>query len=387
MPLSLSRKSECVMQSEIRNMSIECTRAGGINLSQGVCDTDVPENVRRAAQAAIDEGFNIYTRFDGLKELRNSLARKLQRQGITANPEGEIIVSAGSTGVFYSACLALLNPGDEVILFEPYYGYHVSTLRAVDAVPAYVTMKTPDWTFTPQDLENARTSKTRAIMVNTPANPSGKIFKRAELEQIAAFAKQHDLFIFTDEIYEYFVYDGWEHISPLTMPGLRERIIGISGLSKTFSITGWRIGYGVCDAKWAQTLGYFSDLVYVCAPSPLQIGVARGLDEIPADYYGKLAKEYQAKRDKCCAALEKAGMTPHVPQGAYYILADTTRIPGKTSKEKAMHLLKESGVASVPGEAFFHRPEDGLNLTRFCYAKQPADLDEACRRLERYGRR
>ncbi|HYF50445.1 MAG TPA: aminotransferase class I/II-fold pyridoxal phosphate-dependent enzyme, partial [Planctomycetota bacterium] len=163
--------------------------------------------------------------------------------------------------------------------------------------------------------------------------------------------------------------------------------IGISGLSKTFSITGWRIGYGVCDAKWAQTLGYFSDLVYVCAPSPLQIGVARGLDAIPSEYYAKLAKEYQAKRDKCCAALEKAGMKPYVPQGAYYILADTSRIPGKTSKEKAMHLLKESGVASVPGEAFFHRADDGLNLTRFCYAKQPKDLDEACRRLERYGRR
>ncbi|HYF52455.1 MAG TPA: pyridoxal phosphate-dependent aminotransferase, partial [Planctomycetota bacterium] len=286
MALSLSRKSECVMQSEIRNMSIECAKVGGINLSQGVCDTEVPVEVRRAAQAAIDEGFNIYTRYDGLKELRASLSRKLQRQGIKADPEGEIVVSAGSTGVFYSACLALLNPGDEVILFEPYYGYHVSTLRAVDAVPAYVTMRAPDWTFTAQDLENARTPKTRAIMVNTPANPSGKIFKRSELEQIAAFAQKHDLFIFTDEIYEYFVYDGWEHVSPLTIPGIRERAIGISGLSKTFSVTGWRIGYGVCDAKWAQTLGYFSDLVYVCAPSPLQIGVARGLDAIPSDYYG-----------------------------------------------------------------------------------------------------
>jgi len=382
MPLKLGARHEWVLQSEIRNMSIECDRIGGINLSQGVCDTEVPPVVRRAAQEAIDNGVNSYTRYDGLDELREAIASKQKRfTGMDVNPLDEIVVSAGSTGALYCACLSLLDPGDEVILFEPYYGYHVSTLVATQAVPVYVRMNLPGWTFSEEDLEGAVTFRTRGIIVNSPANPSGKVFSRRELETIARFAVKHDLFVFTDEIYEHFIYDGQEHIPPATLPGMKERTITISGLSKTFSITGWRIGYCICDAKWSQAIGYFNDLVYVCAPAPLQLGVAAGLLKLGQEYYQGLSREYLEKRDKICGSLRKAGLEPNVPQGAYYVLADISRLPGKSSKERAMYLLRKAGVACVPGEAFYH-DDAGEHLARFCYAKENAILDEACRRLE-----
>jgi len=362
-------------------MSIECDRINGINLSQGVCDLEVPAEVRQGAQKAIDAGINTYSRYDGLAELREAIAYKQNLfTGIEVNPETEIIVSAGTTGAFYCACLALLDPGDEVILFEPYYGYHVSTLVATQAAPVYVRLEPPGWTFSDQDLEDVISAKTRGIMINTPANPSGKVFSREELERLAAFAAKHDLFVFTDEIYEHFVYDGKGHIPPAALPGMKERTITISGLSKTFSITGWRIGYSISEAKWAQTIGYFNDLVYVCAPAPLQMGVAKGLLNLGVDYYENLAKEYVNKRDRICAALSQARLTPYKPQGAYYILADISRIPGEGSKEKAMNLLRQSGVACVPGEAFYH-DDSGENLARFCFAKEDAVLAEACRRI------
>lgn len=382
MALELSARHDWVMQSEIRNMSIECDRVGGINLSQGVCDTEVPRAVRLGAQSAIDEGINIYTRYDGLEELRKAIAAKQKIfTGLEMDPEREIIVSAGATGALYCACLALLNPGDEVIVFEPYYGYHISTLVATQAVPVYVQLHPPAWSFDLASLEKAVTTRTKAILINTPANPSGKVFSRKELEHLATFASRHDLFVFTDEIYEHFLYDGCRHIPPATLPGMRERTITISGLSKTFSITGWRIGYCLCDARWAQTIGYFNDLVYVCAPAPLQMGVARGLEALGADYYESLSREYAGKRDRVCHALKKAGLNPHVPQGAYYILADISGLPGKNSKERAMYLLERTGVASVPGEAFYDG-DGGENLARFCFAKEDAVLEEACKRLQ-----
>lgn len=383
MALELSRRREWVMQSEIRNMSIECDRIGGINLSQGVCDTEVPPIVRQAAREAMDNGINTYTRYDGLDELRDAIAVKQERfTGMRVDPQKEIVVSAGATGALYCACLALLNPGDEVILFEPYYGYHVSTLIATEAVPVYVRTSPPDWSFQIEDLEKVVTPRTRVILINTPANPSGKVFSRAELELLAGFAIRHDLFVFTDEIYEHFIYDGCPHIPPATVAGMAERTITISGLSKTFSITGWRVGYSISDSRWTQAIGYFNDLVYVCAPAPLQMGVARGLLSLPVSYYKGLALEYKTKRDNLCAALSKAGLEPYEPRGAYYILADISRLPGKDSKERAMGLLEKTGVACVPGEAFYH-DHAGENLARFCYAKKDEILDEACLRIER----
>lgn len=386
MGLKLSDRHSSVMQSEIRNMSIECARIGGINLSQGVCDTPVPLSVREGVTEAIERGINIYTHYSGLKELRDAIAEKEHRfSGMSVDPDSEIIVSAGATGAMYCAFQALLNPGDEVIVFEPYYGYHISTLRAVDAVPVYVRMAPPDWSFTTEDLERHISPRTAGIILNTPGNPSGKVFSRKEIELIAAFAQRHDLFVFTDEIYEHFIYDGLHHISPATLPGMKERTITISGSSKTFSVTGWRIGYAICDTKWAQAIGYFNDLIYVCAPAPLQIGVARGMMMLGDDYYQGLSVEYSAKRDKFCSSLERAGLTPYVPKGAYYVLADVSHLPGKTSKERAMYILRETGVAAVPGNAFFH-DESGENMVRFCYAKEDHILDEACQRLEQLQR-
>lgn len=367
-------------------MSIECARVGGINLAQGVCDTLVPAPVREAAHLGIENGTNSYTRFDGLGQLREAIARKIAHyNGIKADPETDIVVSAGSTGAFYCACLALLDPGDEVILFEPYYGYHLNTLRAVEAVPRYVTLQPPDWSFSITELERAAGSRTKAIVLGTPGNPSGKVFARMELETIAEFAARHDLFIFTDEIYEYFLYDGRSHLSPGALPGMAERTITISGFSKTFSITGWRIGYAVSPARWARRIGYMNDLIYVCAPSPLQYGVAIGLSQLDDSFYQQLSFEYARKRNRLCAALAQTGLHPHVPQGAYYVLANVSSLPGKNSKEKAMFMLEQSGVASVPGEAFYH-DGGGKDLVRFCFAKPEEELEEACRRLEHLSR-
>ena len=224
MGLMASNRQEQVLQSDIRTMSIACGRVGGINLSQGVCDTPVPEAVLRGAQKAVADGFNIYTHFAGLKELRAAIAQKQRRfSGMDMDPESEIIVSAGATGAMYCAFLALLNPGDEVIVFEPFYGYHVNTLHAAQAVPVFVRMDPPGWSFTAEHLESRFTERTRGIIVNTPANPSGKVFTRHEIELIADFAIRHDLFVFTDEIYEHFLYDGREHIPPAMLTGMRER--------------------------------------------------------------------------------------------------------------------------------------------------------------------
>lgn len=388
MSRSLSKKSEFVMQSEIRNMSIECDKVGGINLSQGVCNLDVPLAVQSGAQAAIAAGHNAYTRYDGIDAIREAVAHKLRhRYGIDADPENEVVVASGSTGAFYCAALALLDPGDEVILFEPYYGYHLSSLQAVGAAARYVTLKPPHWTFTAQSLEAAVTPKTKGIMVCTPANPSGKVFTRHELELIGEFAKAHDLFIFTDEIYEHFVFDGTEHVPPATMAGMEDRVITISGMSKTFSITGWRIGYCHAHAQWAQTIGYFHDLVYVCAPAPLQVGVADGLRTLKDEYYSDLLGQFVKKRELICTALDEVGFSPYVPQGGYYVLVDISSLPGDSSKERAMHLLAQTGVACVPGEAFYHDPDDGRDLARFCFAKTDQELEDACDRLRRYARR
>jgi aminotransferase len=202
------------------------------------------------------------------------------------------------------------------------------------------------------------------------------------MEGIAAFACRHDLFVFTDEIYEYFLYDGRSHVSMATLPGMGERTITIGGYSKTFSVTGWRIGYSVAAEPWAQAIGAMNDLLYVCAPAPLQIGVASGINELPDEFYRELAGAYQTKRDRFCSALAQAGLAPSIPSGAYYVLADVSKLPGANGKARAMYLLEKTGLAAVPGEAFFSGPE-GANFIRFCYAKTDLDLDEACRRLAR----
>ncbi len=381
MSLKVSSRRHLVAQSEIRSMSIECARVGGINLAQGVCDLPVPEVVIQGAQDAMDRGTNIYTRFDGRYELRKAIADKQKRfTGMEVDPNGQVVASAGATGAFYAACLALLEEGDEVIVFEPYYGYHIVTMASLGIKPVYVTLEPPDWGFSAQSLENAVTAKTRAIILNTPSNPAGKVFSREELGIIADFAEAHDIFVFTDEIYEHFVFDGHEHISPATLPGMARRTITISGLSKVFAITGWRLGYAICDPEWALAIGHFSDLVYVCAPAPLQIGAARGLAELGPDYYQSVSDDHQHKRDLFCDTLRDIGLTPHVPDGAYYTLADVTSLPGDTARERALYLLEKTGVACVPGSAFYQGAV-GESLARFCFAKEMDILEDAMQRL------
>ena len=382
--LALSQLAPGTVQSEIRAMSVACEQMGGINLAQGVCDTPVPAVVEETAIQAIRAGHNIYTRLDGIARLRNAIAAKQQRDyGLAYDPESEILVASGATGGFHAAAMALLNPGDEVLLFEPFYGYHVSTLKSLRIAPVLVPLAEPDWALDSDALKAAVTAKTRAMVLNTPSNPGGKVFSLAEIQEISAICLEHDLFLITDEIYEYFVYDGARHISAAALPGMKERTIVISGFSKTFSVTGWRLGYVTADRKWMGAMSYFHDLTYVCAPSALQHGAAAGLEQLPASFYTELAASHLDKRTRMLSALTDAGLTPSTPAGAYYVLADATRLSGKTAAEKARHLLAVTGVASVAGSAFF-RPGRGENLLRFCFAKKDDELDEACRRLREF---
>ena len=379
--LSLSELAPRVMQSEIRAMTMECDRMGGVNLAQGVCDTEVPEVVAEGAIAAIRAGLNIYTRMDGIARLRSAIATKVERTlGLVVDPEREVLVTSGATGAFHAAAMALLNPGDEVLLFEPFYGYHVNTLKSLRVVSVPVALEAPDWKLDLEAVRAAITPKTRALLINTPSNPAGKVFTRVELEGLAAIAQEFDLFVFTDEIYEHFIYGDAKHLSPATIPGMRERTIVMSGFSKTFSVTGWRVGYLLADAKWLGSIAYFHDLTYVCAPAPMQQGCADGVEQLGVEFYEGLAREHELKRTMIVDALRAAGMAPQVPDGAYYVLASAANLPGATAAEKARTLLARTGVASVAGSAFF-RPGKGEDLLRFCFAKKDEDLKEACRRL------
>jgi aminotransferase len=383
--LHLSQIAPRIIQSEIRSMTVECDAVGGVNLAQGVCDTPLPEVVMEAAIQAIRDGYNIYTRLDGVAVLRQAIAEKLEHyNGMIADPDKEILVASGATGAMASACLALFDPGDQVILFEPFYGYHYNTLVSMRVEPVIVEMEPSTWEIDFDRLRAAITPRTRAVMINSPGNPCGKVFTRPELEAIATVAIEHDLFVLTDEIYEYFIYEGQSHISPATIPGMAERTISISGFSKTFSMTGWRMGYLVASSKWMPAIAYFHDLGYVCAPSPFQYASAAGLRALPDSFYQGLATEYQEKRDKICDALAAAGLTPAVPAGAYYVLADASRVDGETASMKARNLLRATGVGAVAGSAFYGAGR-GENLLRFCFAKQDSELDRACTALRNFG--
>jgi aminotransferase len=382
MPLQPTPRWRDLTRSPIRQMTIECTRLGGVNLAQGICDTPVPEVVLAAARDAVAAGHNAYAPAEGVDELRRALAAHMrQRAGLDYDAD-DVIVTAGATGAFYVAALATLEPGDEVVLFEPSYGYHVHTLHALGAVPRFVPLTPGEWHLDLRALGAAIGPRTRGLVVNTPANPCGKVFTRQELAALGEIARAHDLVVFTDEVYEHFAYDGREHVAPATIPGLRERTVTISALSKTFAITGWRIGWVAAPRPLVATLATLSDLVYVCAPTPLQHGCARGLEVLGDDYFAAIARDHQRKRDRLCDALAGAGLPPSVPEGSYFVLADLSRIRGTNGHERAMGLLRDTGVAAVPGEAFSTGPE-AATTARFCFGKTDADLDEACRRLAR----
>ena len=379
--LGLSELAPGAVQSEIRAMTAECDRIGGVNLAQGVCDTEVPAAVAEGAIKAIRDGLNIYTRMDGIARLRKAIAGKVEgTHGLVLDPEREVMVASGATGAFHAAAMALLNPGDEVLVFEPFYGYHLTALRSMKVVPVPVALTAPDWAVDIEAVRAAVTPRTRAMVLNTPSNPAGKIFTRVELEGLAEIAREFELFVLADEIYEHFVYGDAEHVSPATLEGMRERTILMSGFSKTFSVTGWRLGYLIADAKWMGAIAHFHDLLYVCAPAPLQHGAAAGLEQLPASFYTGMSAQHEVKRGMLLDALRAAGMRAQVPDGAYYVLAEAGDLPGATAAEKARGLLAKTGVAAVAGSAFFS-PGGGEDLLRFCFAKKDAELAEACRRL------
>ena len=378
----ISSRLAGLVQSDIRRMSRECERVEGINLGQGICDLPtIPELVEGAAEA-IASSKATYSKFEGIDLLRERIARKVERfNGYTADPAKEIVVTVGSTGGFAAAAMATLNPGDEVVLFEPYYGYHLNTLKVLGIETKFVPLQLPDWSIDFDALRAAFTAKTKGIVVCTPSNPCGKVFTRDELERIGALCREFGAWAFTDEIYEYIVYDGRRHLSMASIESCRDITITISGFSKTFSITGWRIGYVTAPPRAAQPIGLVNDLLYVCAPTPLQWGVARAL-EIGEEYYRNLAADYQKKRDLLAEAVEEGGFKPYVPQGAYYMLAE---IPEgfESGREVADLLIETARVASVPGPSFYASGR-GDRLLRFCFAKDFAALEEASRRLRAF---
>ncbi len=378
--MRIARRIRDLAQSDIRRMTRECERVGGLNLGQGICDLPTPPLVRDGAIAAIRENRSTYSFAEGARELREAIARKLGRDnGLSADPATEICVTVGASGAYAAAINALLDPGDGVLLFEPYYGYHLNAALVAGLTPEFLTLAPPDFALREEALEAAVTPRTRAVVVCSPSNPSGKMFSRDELAILARVAARRDLLVITDEIYEYIRYDGRAHLSPASIPGLRERTVTIMGLSKTFSITGWRLGYTVAPPEMTRAITLVNDLYFVCAPTPLQLGVAAGFDA-PRSYFDELQSSYQRKREVICQALGDARLPPVVPQGAYYVLADCSRLGFPTAREAAMHVLETTRVASVPGSAFY-RGDGGEKLLRFCFAKDDGVLDDACRRL------
>ena len=282
--------------------------------------------------------------------------------------------------------MALFDPGDEIVLFEPYYGYHLNAAVVAGLGIRTVPLSPPDFAIDPDRVRAALTPRTRAILVNTPMNPCGKVFDREELLAIAEICHEHDLICLTDEVYEYLIYDDRTHVSMASLPGMRDRTITLSSYSKTFSITGWRVGYMCGPAPLAEAVGLVNDLYYICAPAPLQRAVATGVRDLPPAYYADMRADYARKREIFCGVLREVGLEPIVPDGAYYVLADVKSLGCETAKDAAMRLLHEAGVASVPGSAFY-TGATGEGLTRFCYAKRDADLEKACENLTRWAAR
>lgn len=378
--MKLGSRLASLVISDIRSMSLACDAVSGINLGQGICDLPTPPLVADGARAAITANKVVYTAPDGIAPLRAGVAAKVHaRYGLSYDPASEVVITSGATGGFAAACLALFDPGDEIILFEPYYGYHLNTVIALGLAPVLVPMMPPDWAFNADALRRAVTPKTRAVVVCTPANPSGKVWSATELDALAALCEELDILAITDEIYEHILFDGTQHVPLATRGQARARTVTLSGFSKTFAVTGWRLGYLTAPAELARRITVTHDLLYVCAPTPLQHAMVAGL-AMPASYYTDLAAAYEKKRAILCDALADAGLTPYIPRGAYYVLADIRRLGMKTAKEAAMALLQRVGIASIPGTSFYRDPV-GDTLVRFCFAKEDAVLEESARRL------
>ncbi len=376
-----AKRTHTFTESVIRSMTRLATEHRAINLAQGFPDFPAPQVLKDAAGAAIQADINQYAITWGSKRLRNALAAKYRDwYGMEVNPEAELTVTCGATEAMAAALLALVDPGEEVIVFEPFYENYGPDAILCDAKPVFVPLL-PGQPLDLDRLKAAFSDRTRAIVVNTPGNPSGRVLTRAELEGIAELCRRHDAWAVTDEIYEHILYAG-EHIPIATLPGMRERTITISGASKTFSITGWRIGTIVAPAGITDAIRKVHDFLTVGAPAPLQEGLAVTMETVGRDYYEGLAGEYRARRDLVMESLQRAGFRAVAPDGAYYVLADFSGLSDLPAPEFARWLTIEGGIATVPGTSFFSRPEDGSRFTRFAFCKTLELLSEASKRLQ-----
>jgi len=375
-----AHRASTFQESVIREMTRVANQHGAINLAQGFPDFAMPEPMKDAACAAIHGDINQYAITWGTPALRLAIAEKYRRwYDMEVDPDREITVTCGATEAMAAVFLALVNPGDEVIVFEPYYENYGPDAILAGAKPVFVPLEGLEWKLDPEKLRAAFSDRTRAIVVNTPHNPTGRVFTREEIGLIAELCQEHDVIAITDEIYEHIRYAGGHHVLA-TWPGMRERTVTISGLSKTFSCTGWRLGYAVAPFEMTSPIRKIHDFLTVGAPAPLQAAGAIGMAFGP-DYYNEMALEYRERRDLMVAALDEAGFKFCSPEGAYYILADFTGISELRGVEFAMWLAKEIGVATVPGTSFYHEPKLGEHVTRFAFCKKKETLEKAAERL------
>jgi aspartate/methionine/tyrosine aminotransferase len=382
----LSDKVEYFTESVIREMTRQAMLYGAVNLAQGFPDFPAPSEIKSAAQHAIDSDVNQYAITWGAKSLRDAIARQMKTwQGIEVDPEKEITVCCGSTEAMISTLLAVCNAGDEVVIFEPFYENYGPDSVLSGAKPKFVKLRPPnddagEWTFDEKELRRAFDRHTKAIILNTPNNPTGKVFSRAELELIRDLCVDFDVLAITDEIYEHILYDGTKHISMASLEGMRERTVTINGMSKTYSVTGWRVGWAVAPEKITNAIRKVHDFLTVGAPAPLQEAGAEALN-LPAEYYANLAAGYRVRRDHLIPALTAAGFKCFRPRGAYYVMTDISAFGFRDDVAFAEHLVQKIGVACVPGSSFYRDPRDGARQVRFAFCKKPETLDEAARRL------
>jgi aminotransferase len=374
-----SQKAARFTESVIRDMSRVCAREGGINLAQGFPDFPAPLAMKEAAKRAIDADKNQYAVTWGAPALRAAIARRAALyNGLSVDPERQVTVCCGATEAMIAALLATLDPLDEVVIFTPFYENYGPDCLLSGAIPRFVALRPPEWAFDPGELERAFGPHTRAIIVNTPHNPTGKVFTREELELIASLCLRHDALALTDEIYEYILYDGAQHVSLASLPGMAERTISISGLSKTWSATGWRIGWALASPELTLAIRKVHDFLTVGAPAPLQEAAAEALGFGPG-YFAALSADYAERRALLLEPLEELGFTVYRPRGAYYVMTGVERLQRSDEDDTAFahRLLRAGGVATVPGSSFFAAPAEGRGLIRFCFAKRLETLQRA----------
>jgi aminotransferase len=379
----ISRKAESFTESVIREMNRLAVEAGAVSLAQGFPDFAAPQELKEAAAAALFADVNQYAITWGATPLRQAIAAKAARfhPGWVVDPETEVTVTCGATEGMIAAMLGLLDPGDEVVIFEPFYENYGPDAILSGAVPQYVTLHEPDWSIDPDELRAAVTPRTRAIVVNSPHNPTGKVFDRDELGLIASLCLEHDLIALTDDIYEHIVYAG-HHIPLATLPGMADRTVSIDSMSKTYSVTGWRVGWVIASPALSVGVRRAHDFLTVGAAAPLQQAAVTALG-MPDAYYERLAADYRERRDVLLPALTEAGFRIHEPDGAYYVMTDIRDLTDEDDVTFARRLIRDPGVAGVPGSSFFSRPELGRTKVRFAFPKRLETLRAATDRLAR----